>query len=74
MYTGDNTIKLIKNLKLNLIFFDENHFGGTTNRSEEILSSYSISSTVKIYLTATYNKSLKKWKVMQDCQIFWVDY
>jgi adenine-specific DNA-methyltransferase len=67
----NTTIKEIKNLKLNLIVFDENHFGGTTDRSEEILTSYLSPSTIKLYLTATYNKSLKKWKVPQDCQIFW---
>jgi hypothetical protein len=71
MYTKDNTLKEIKDLKLNLIVFDENHFGGTTDRSEEILESYISKNTVKLYLTATYNKSLKKWKVPQDCQIFW---
>jgi len=46
------------------------HFN-KSDKSEEILSSYSSSSTVKLYLTATYNKSLKKWNVPQECQIFW---
>jgi len=30
MYINDTTITQIKNLKFNLIIFDENHFGGTT--------------------------------------------
>ena len=70
-YIGDDTIKEIKNLNLNAIIFDENHYGGTTDKSEEILSSYVSQHTVKIYLTATYNKPLQKWKISQDCQIFW---
>jgi len=71
MYINDKKIMQIKNLKLNIIIFDENHFGGTTDKSEEILTSYTSSSTVKLYLTATYNKSLKKWNVPNECQIFW---
>lgn len=71
MYIGDKTIKKIKDLKLNLVVFDENHFGGTTDKSEEILKSYISSSTVKLYMTATYNKPLQKWKIPKDNQIFW---
>jgi hypothetical protein len=71
MYINDKTLKQIKDLKLNAIIFDENHFGGTTDKSEDIIKSYVANNTVKIYLTATYNKSLRKWKVPQECQIFW---
>ena len=48
----------IKNLKLDIIAFDENHFSGTTDLSKAILKSYSSKDTIKIYLTATYNKPL----------------
>jgi hypothetical protein len=40
-YINDETIMKIKNLKLDIIAFDENHFSGTTNLSKEILESYS---------------------------------
>ena len=53
----------IKNLKLDIIGFDENHFSGTTNLSKDILASYSSNNTIKIYLTATYNKPLKEWNI-----------
>ena len=36
-YTKDNTIKVIKKLKLDIIGFDENHFSGTTDLSKDIL-------------------------------------
>jgi len=70
-YINDDTIKDIKNLKLNVIIFDENHFGGTSDLSEEIINSYESKNTVKLFLTATYNKSLRKWKIPFECQIFW---
>jgi len=70
-YINDKTIMKIKNLKLDIIGFDENHFSGTTDLSKEILSSYSSKNTVKIYLTATYNKPLKEWNILPECQMFW---
>ena len=70
-YTKDNTIKVIKKLKLDIIGFDENHFSGTTILSKEILDSYSCSNTVKIYLSATYNKPLKEWNIPTECQMYW---
>lgn len=70
-YTDDNTIKRIKELKLDIIGFDENHFSGTTDLSKKILSSYTTKNTVKIYLTATYNKPLKEWNIIPECQMYW---
>lgn len=70
-YINDKTIIIIKNLKLDIIVFDENHFSGTTELSKKILSSYSTKNTVKIYLTATYNKPLKEWNILPECQMYW---
>ena len=70
-YINDNTIIMIKNLKLDIIIFDENHFSGTTDLSKDILSSYSSKNTIKIYLTATYNKPLKEWNIIPECQMYW---
>jgi len=67
----DNIIIDIKNLNLDVIVFDENHFGGTTDLSKKILESYSYVNTIKIYLTATYNKPLKEWNIPIECQMFW---
>lgn len=68
-YTGDNKCKNIKNL--DIIFFDENHFSGTTELSKNIIKSYSSKKTTKIYLTATYNKPLKEWRIPENCQMYW---
>ena len=70
-YINDKTIMKIKNLKLDIIGFDENHFSGTTDLSKDILTSYSSKNTIKIYLTATYNKPLKEWVILPECQMFW---
>lgn len=70
-YINDKTIMKIKNLKLDIIGFDENHFSGTTDLSKDILTSYSSKNTIKIYLTATYNKPLKEWNILPECQMFW---
>jgi hypothetical protein len=70
-YTNDKTIIKIKNLNFDIIGFDENHFGGTTDLSKDILTSYSSKNTIKIYLTATYNKPLKEWNILSECQMFW---
>ena len=70
-YINDKTIMKIKQLKLDIIGFDENHFSGTTNLSKNILTSYSSKNTIKIYLTATYNKPLKEWDIINECQMFW---
>lgn len=70
-YINENTILKIKDLNLDLIVFDENHFSGTTSLSKEILKSYSSENTVRVYLTATYNKPLKEWNIPEECQMYW---
>jgi hypothetical protein len=70
-YINDKTIIKIKNLKLDIIGFDETHFSGCTDLSKEILTSYCSKNTVKIYLTATYNKPLKEWNISPECQMYW---
>ena len=70
-YIDDKTIMKIKNLKLDIIGFDENHFSGTTYLSKSILDSYSSKNTIKVYLTATYNKPLREWNIPEECQMYW---
>jgi len=70
-YINEKTIMKIKNLKLDIIGFDENHFSGTTDLSKDILDSYSSKNTVKVFLTATYRKPLQEWNILPECQMFW---
>jgi hypothetical protein len=70
-YVGGLKVEAIYNLNLDFIVFDENHFHGTTEMSKNILTSYSSTKTVKLYLTATYAKPLNEWNIPQECQFFW---
>jgi len=70
-YVFEKKILCIKNLNLDCIVFDENHFHGTTQMSKNILESYSSCKTFKLYLTATYSKPLNEWNIQKDCQFFW---
>jgi len=70
-YVFEKKILSIKNLNLDCIVFDENHFHGTTQMSKNILESYSSCKTFKLYLTATYSKPLNEWNIQKDCQFFW---
>jgi len=70
-YVDINTIILIRNLHLDFIVFDENHFHGTTLMSKDILKSYSSRKTIKLYLTATYSKPLNEWCIPSECQFYW---
>lgn len=70
-YINDTTIIEMKKLKFDIIGFDENHFGGTTDLSKAILESYSSKNTVMIYLTATYYRPLREWNIPQECQMYW---
>jgi hypothetical protein len=70
-YINKKVILKIKNLNLDIISFDENHYGGTTNLAKDILRSYCTKNTVKIYLTATYMKPLQEWNICTLCQLYW---
>ena len=70
-YINEKSIMKIKNLKLDIIAIDENHYTGCTDLSKNILNTYSSENTVKIYLTATYNKPLKEWNIPKECQLYW---
>jgi hypothetical protein len=70
-YVLDKTIIPIKNLNLDFLIFDENHFHGTTDKSKNIFNSYSSNNTVKLFLTATYMKPLNEWKIPTNCQFYW---
>lgn len=54
-----------------MFVFDENHFGGTTNISENIINTYCTPKTIVIYLTATFNKVVHKYQITDECRMFW---
>jgi hypothetical protein len=70
-YVFEKKIEAIRQLNLDFIVFDENHFHGTTIMSKNILQSYSSPKTIKLYLTATYAKPLSEWNIPLECQFYW---
>ena len=61
--------QFLKN-KFCCVFFDENHEGGTTKKTQEMLDALNIKT--KIYMTGTPNKTIKKWNVPEEAQLFWM--
>ena len=71
-HVKENCVESLKDLDFDLIIFDENHFGGTTEYSQAIFETYyKENKTVKLYLTATFSKSLSTYDIPQECQLFW---
>jgi hypothetical protein len=70
-YVGENAILKIKNLHLDMIVFDENHFHGTTQMAVNMLSEYTMDNTIRVYLTATFGKTLNNWDIPPECQFYW---
>ncbi|ARF12650.1 superfamily II DNA or RNA helicase [Klosneuvirus KNV1] len=70
-YVGEAMNKELKKIIFNLLIFDENHFSGTTDISKNIINTYSSKDTVKVFLTATYNKPLHEWNINERCQMYW---
>jgi hypothetical protein len=61
------------NPNIDVMFLDEAHFGMSTTKAKNIveLLHSTIASTVKIYVTATYNKPLQAYGVAKNCIITW---
>lgn len=66
----DMYIEWLKEMKIDLTFIDETHFGGTTILSKSILKTYTEDSKC-IFMTATYQKPLNAYNVPPKYQITW---
>ena len=62
-----------ENNDINVMFLDEAHFGMSTENAQKIVNALdsSIKNTVKIYVTATYNKPLHTYNVKSNCLLTW---
>ena len=78
----DKDIKIIKqrivklfdaNPDIDIMFLDEAHFGMSTDKAQKIVDvlNNTIANTIKIYVTATYNKPLEAYNVKSDCKLTW---
>ena len=70
-YLGSRIIKKLKEIRLNFMFFDETHFSGASNISENIFEAYNSIDTVNVYLTGTFHKVIDVYKIPLEACIFW---
>jgi hypothetical protein len=68
----DNIIKYFgeKN-NIKIMFMDEAHFGMTTEIAQQIVKGLNTNDSVKIFVTATYNKPQKEYGIDDDHLIKW---
>ena len=61
------------NPDIDIMFLDEAHFGMSTEKAQQIVNvlESTISNTIKIYVTATYNKPLQAYGVKAECKLTW---
>jgi hypothetical protein len=61
------------NPDIDIMFLDEAHFGMSTEKAQQIVRvlDSAISNTIKIYVTATYNKPLQAYGVKTECKLTW---
>jgi hypothetical protein len=61
------------NPDIDIMFLDEAHFGMSTEKAQQIVKvlDSAISNTIKIYVTATYNKPLQAYGVKAECKLTW---
>ena len=61
------------NPDIDIMFLDEAHFGMSTEKAQQIVKvlDSAISNTIKIYVTATYNKPLQAYGVKTECKLTW---
>ena len=61
------------NPDIDIMFLDEAHFGMSTEKAQQIVKvlDNATSNTIKIYVTATYNKPLQAYGVKNECKLTW---
>jgi len=62
-----------KNPDIDIMFLDEAHFGMSTEKAQQIVKvlDSAVTNTIKIYVTATYNKPLQAYGVKAECKLTW---
>jgi hypothetical protein len=60
---ADKLIKLINGIKFEIMFYDEAHYGMSTETAEYIFKNIKSKDQKEIYVTATYNKPTNVYKI-----------
>jgi site-specific DNA-methyltransferase (adenine-specific) len=70
-FLDGKSIAALNAIDFDAVYSDENHWGGTTENSKKIVSTYVKKNTQFITLTATYSKSQYEWKIPNEQSFFW---
>jgi hypothetical protein len=70
-FLDGKTIPALQDIKFDVVYSDENHWGGTTTNSKKIISTYVKKGTQFVTLTATYSKSQFEWNIVKEQSFFW---
>ena len=65
-----NIIKWLSDMKLDICFMDESHYGGTTDKAQKVMDSY-VKNTFTVFVTATYSKPSSDYNIPKDSWILW---
>jgi hypothetical protein len=68
---GIKEIECLKNLKFSTIANDESHMGSTSDLSKKVFDYYSHVDTVKIFMTATYDKVVSDYELKDEQIVKW---
>lgn len=63
-------IKWLKEMKFDVRFIDESHYGGSTSIAQKILETYG-NNSFTVYVTATYIKPVKVYEIPKEAHITW---
>ena len=69
--TGIKEFEWLKKLKFSTISNDESHMGSTSDLSKKVFGYYSHVDTVKIFMTATYDKVVSDYELNDEQIIKW---
>jgi hypothetical protein len=69
--TGIKEFEWLKNLKFSTISNDESHMGSTSDLSKKVFDYYSDVDTVKVFMTATFDKVVSDYELSEQQIIKW---
>jgi hypothetical protein len=65
-----NMIKWLSNMNFDMIFMDESHYGGTTDKAKKVMDIY-VKNVFTVFVTATYSKPSSDYNIPENSWILW---
>jgi hypothetical protein len=67
---GKKAINWLKDVKFDIRFIDESHYGGTTELAQQMLNLYG-KYAFTVHITATYLKPISTYNIVPEAQVLW---